>query len=506
MGFDWKAFGAAFLDKQTEGIKKRRTDAEEYEEEQEDLAKANRKAIADRTLLASEYGSMAEKAMALGASKEQVMAAMGSGAMGIKTFYEKLLAAANQKGMKTLGPADVESIMGMTEVFEVNPAYVDMKVGELANIMYGAKMDPTLAAEEPAKTSDSLLASMFGITAKDQAKKRLGATPFLGKMSITDVNELAAQAEYDSLFPNLGVNFFDREFYGPKAASDFVKNLSEAEVSALDTKGEARVTAAVLAFNKKIDDSEGNTAYDPAFKQEMQEFVHPDGRVGYTALDAEEDARELEIGRAAQAIVDTAVGVYGQTGLFDHEPSVNLMKRILGDEYVLEKMRELDLMPDEEDTEDNTTAILNAEADASSLEDLMSTPEGGSEDNQPTSQDNQTQDPETQAPDPEAQKEALLAKTFPKRPSSLSANRVGWDRDYKGKVDPKSGKVIIAPPRPADGGEKTKEIPVRAGGILNAPTGKIKKVTEAEYWDMTYGETHDPTSGLPFGYEALLED
>ena len=49
MGFDWKAFGAAFLDKQTEGIRKRREDAEEYEEEQEELAKANRKAIADRS-------------------------------------------------------------------------------------------------------------------------------------------------------------------------------------------------------------------------------------------------------------------------------------------------------------------------------------------------------------------------------------------------------------------------------------------------------------------------
>ena len=32
MGFNWKAFGAAFLDKQTEGIKKRRTDAEEFED------------------------------------------------------------------------------------------------------------------------------------------------------------------------------------------------------------------------------------------------------------------------------------------------------------------------------------------------------------------------------------------------------------------------------------------------------------------------------------------
>ena len=494
MGFDWKAFGAAFLDKQTEGIRKRRTDAEEYEEEQEELAKANRKAIADRTLLASEYGSMAEKAMALGATKEQVMAAMGSGAMGIKTFYEKLLAAANQKGMQTLGAADVEAIIEMPEVFEVNPAYVDMKVGELANIMYGAKMDPTLEAEEPAKTSDSLLASMFGVTAKDQAKKRLGATPFLGKMSITDVNELASQAEYDSLFPNLGVNFFDREFYGPKAAGDFVKDLSEIEVDAIDTKAQARIDEVVRVFNSRMDPN--RETYDEAFAERMK-------AEGYTSVDAAEDAKEAEIGRAARAIVDTTVGLYGQTGLFDHEPSVNLMKRIMGEEYVINQMRELGLMPDEDEEEDNTTVTSNAEADASSLEDLMSTPEGDTDDSQPE-ETTQTETTQTQAPDTEAQKEALLAKTFPKRPSSLSANRVGWDRDYKGKVDPESGKVIIAPPRPPEGGEKTKT--VRNENMFGIRQGPDLKLTEAEYWDRTYGETHDPTSGLPFGYETLLED
>ena len=90
MGFDWKAFGAAFLDKQTEGIRKRRADAEEYEEEQEELARENKKLIANRTLLAADAAQMAQKAMELGATKEQVMAAMGSGALGIKTFYEKL--------------------------------------------------------------------------------------------------------------------------------------------------------------------------------------------------------------------------------------------------------------------------------------------------------------------------------------------------------------------------------------------------------------------------------
>ncbi len=502
MGFDWKAFGAAFLDKQTEGIRKRRTDAEEYEEEQEELAKANRKAIADRTLLASEYGSMAEKAMALGATKDQVMAAMGSGAMGIKTFYEKLLAAANQKGMQTLGAADVEAIIEMPEVFEVNPAYVDMKVGEMAKIMYGAKMDPSLEPEaESVQTSDSILASMFGVDAMSKAKQRLGDTTFMGNMSIEDVNELAAQSEYNSLFPNLGVNFFDREFYGPEAAGDFVKDLSEIEVDAIDTKAQLRIDAVVMTFSARMDPS--NTSYDAEFAERMK-------AEGYTAVDAAEDAKENEIGRAARAIVDTTIGRFGQTGLFDHEPSVNLMKRIMGEEYVVNQMRELGLLPDEDEEETIPTTEPTSESTAEANKEaanLLSQPptESADDSEEPPQSDNQTEDTQTQAPDPEAQKEALLAKTFPKRPSSLSANRVGWDRDYKGKVDPKSGKVIIAPPRPPEGGEKTKELPIRTG-LFDSPTGKMKKVTEAEYWDETYGETHDPTSGLPFGYEALLED
>ena len=72
-----------------------------------------------------------------------------------------------------------------------------------------------------------------------------------------------------------------------------------------------------------------------------------------------------------------------------------------------------------------------------------------------------------------------------------------WDRKYEGKVDPKTGRAIIAPPRPPEGGEKTKEIPIRVGA-LGARTGKKKKVTEAEWWDITYGETHD-VNGIPKG-------
>ena len=53
--------------------------------------------------------------------------------------------------------------------------------------------------------------------------------------------------------------------------------------------------------------------------------------------------------------------------------------------------------------------------------------------------------------------------------------------------------------------KKLKSYPLRAGGILNAPIGRMKKVTEAEYWDATYGGTHDTMTGLPIGlYEIML--
>ena len=236
MAFNWKAFAASFLDKQTEGIRERREEAKEFEEEQEELAKQNRRLIAERTNLANSYGQLGQKAMALGATKEQVMAAMASGAQGIQTFYEKLLKAANQKGISTLGPADVEAIIDMPEVFEVNPEYIDMNLNELAKIQYGAAMKPGTEAAD-VQTSDSILASLFGTNAMSQAKQRLQDTKFSGNLSIADVNELAAQADYNALFPNLGVNFFDKEFYGPESASKFLNDLTEIEVDAVSGHG-----------------------------------------------------------------------------------------------------------------------------------------------------------------------------------------------------------------------------------------------------------------------------
>ena len=495
MGFDWKAFGAAFLDKQTEGIRKRRTDAEEYEDQQEELARANKKAIAERTLLASNAGSMAQKAIELGATKEQVMAAMGSGALGIKTFYEKLLAAANQKGMQTLGASDVEAIIDMPEVFEVNPEYIDMNLNQLAKIQYGAMMDPTLAAEQSdVQSSDSILASMFGTNAMSQAKQKLQDTKYIGGMSIADVNELAAQSDYDSLFPNLGVNFFDKEFYGPSSASEFLKTLTDIQMDAVSgTAADDFIKAAGDAHMRKT--REGGDEYDEGYAARNE---------GVTPMDKEQDAREYLIQTQARSIIQGTIGTYGQTGLFDHQPSVDLIRKIMGDQFVED---ELALLNSFNQPEENNTQLSDREENLGSFEAIKT----GMDEAEARTQAGviEQEDTQTQTPDPETQETTLPPEESNEefvpdpRPESkgtikdaLDAGGVkAWDRKYKGKLDPITGEKIIVEARPAAGGPKDKEVEARTSTGTRLP-GKTRKVTAREQWDILYGETHNP-DGTP---------
>ena len=489
MGFDWKAFGAAFLDKQTEGIRKRRTDAEEYEEEQEELARENKKLIANRTLLAADAAQMAQKARELGATKEQVMAAMSSGALGIKTFYEKLLAAANQKGMQTLGAADVEAIIDMPEVFEVNPAFVDMSLNEMAEIQYGVKPRPGTEAED-VQTSDSILASMFGVSAMGQAKKKLQDTKYIGGMSIADVNELAAQSDYDSLFPNLGVNFFDKEFYGPASASEFLKTLTDIQMDAVSgTAAEDFIDAAGKMHMKKTATS------SPDYDKE-----YADRNKGVTSMDKEQDAREYLIQTQARSVIQGTIDNFGQTGLFDHQPSVDLIKKIMGEKFVKDQ---LELFKSFNGVDEDDTQLTDRELTQEG-EELFAAKERIREADK---QFKPQEDPETQTPDPETQETTLpteetddefVPKPRPEGKSilgvstdALNAATRSWDRKYEGKLDPVTGEKIMIDPRPDAGGPKDKEVEVVNQFGIRQP-GKTKKVTAREEWDILYGETHNP--------------
>ena len=488
MSFNWKAFAASFLDKQTEGIKERREKAETFEEEEKEKANRNALLVSQRNALAQDAAQIGQAAMQLGATKEQVIAAMSSGSTGVKQFYEKLLKAANQKGVKTLGPSDIDAIIDMPEVFEVNPEYVDGSLLDFAKQTYGAQIRPDMK-KAPIQTSDSMLAQLFGVDAMSQAKKRLQDTEYVGGMSIADINELARQSDYNSLFGEIGVNFFDKEFYGPQAASTLLKDVTDeaarAEVSSL-TK--ARVEKAIQDLNVAQNPTDGS---EPTRTDETVDSV--------TA-----EATQLSIRLELEPIIQTALDMYGTTGILEHEPTLKLIRETMGEEYL---QQQIELIRGSENTTDTTDTLTDRELTQEG-EELFAAKERireadkqfkPQEDSETQTPDTKTEEETTQTEtsDTETEKTALLAKTFPKRPSGFGnlAAKGQWDAKYEGKVDPETGKAIIVDARPIEGGEKTKEITARNQfGVRMA--GVKKKVTEAEYWDDQYGNTHNP-DGTP---------
>ena len=348
MGFNWKAFTAAFLDKQPEGIRERRKEAKDYEEEQKEAANRNAKLVSQRNLIAQDAAQIGAAAQQLGATREQVIAAMSSGSLGIKQFYEKLLKAANQKGVTTLGESDVEAIIDMPEVFEVNPEYIDGTLLDFAKQTYGAQTRSDMK-KEPIQTSDSVMAQLFGFNAMNQAKKSLQAE-YMGGMSVADINELAAQQEYNSLFNDLGVNFFDKEFYGPPAASKLLKDVTDeaarAEVSSI-TK--ARVEAAVDALNLAQNPLDGS---EPSRMDENEASV---------TADAIQYSIQLEL----TPLIQSAIDMYGTTGIFDHQPTLDLIKKTLGEDYL---QQQLELIQGTENTLDSTDTLSDREENLGSAE------------------------------------------------------------------------------------------------------------------------------------------
>ena len=489
MGFNWKAFTAAFLDKQTEGIRERRKEAKDFEEEQKEAANRNAKLVSQRNLIAQDAAQIGAAAQELGATKEQVIAAMSSGSLGIKQFYEKLLKAANQKGVTTLGESDIEAIIDMPEVFEVNPEYIDGTLLDFAKQTYGAQTRSDMK-KEPIQTSDSVMAQLFGFDAMNQAKKSLQDTEYMGGMSVADINELAAQQEYNSLFNDLGVNFFDKEFYGPQAASNLLKEVT-------DEAARAEVSSLTKAFAEREVDNWKAVRFDESLPDSER-------RTDETEASVKADATQYAVRERLEDIFKTALNMYGTTGILDHEPTLKLIRETMGDEFLQDETELIRRTENTLDSTEDSTDTLSDRELTQEGEELFAAKEQIREANK---QFKPQEDPETQTPDTETQKTTLPPEETDDefvpipRPEgravlgistdALNARTKGWDRKYAGKLDPVTGEKIMIDPRPDAGGPKDKEVEVVNQFGIRQP-GKTKKVTAREEWDILYGETHNP--------------
>ena len=321
-------FSASFLNEIAEGIDTRTEKAEAYEEEQKKLAERNAAIINTRNLRAQEAALIGQKAIQLGARKEHVKAAMASGMKGVAELYDKLQTAANQKGVKTLGEDDIEAIINMPSLPSVNQRYVDMSLRDFANMTYGVKpMDDRPEVE----TSDSVVRKLLGFEDMNLAKQRLQDTEYVEGMSIADINEAARQAEYTSLFPDIGFTLMEVNFYGPDAAGEFVKDFTETATKATTGKvAEAFIQNQVSAAIDKAQRSGS-----PLTPDEIAEI--------------QKGAEQFLAQQAVLPLIETTAGMYGKGGFFKHNTTIDLIEKTMGADFLADYMEVYNIDQDDEE-------------------------------------------------------------------------------------------------------------------------------------------------------------
>tara|TARA_B000000565_G_scaffold128599_1_gene97048 strand:+ start:756 stop:2069 length:1314 start_codon:yes stop_codon:yes gene_type:complete len=321
-------FSASFLNEIAEGIDTRTEKAEAYEEEQKKLAERNAAIINTRNLRAQEAALIGQKAIQLGARKEHVKAAMASGMKGVAELYDKLQTAANQKGVKTLGEDDIEAIINMPSLPSVNQRYVDMSLRDFANMTYGVKpMDDRPEVE----TSDSVVRKLLGFEDMNLAKQRLQDTEYVEGMSIADINEAARQAEYTSLFPDIGFTLMEVNFYGPDAAGEFVKDFTETATKA--TTGKVAETFIQAQVSAAIDKAQRSGS--PLTPDEIAEI--------------QKGAEQFLAQQAVLPLIETTAGMYGKGGFFKHNTTIDLIEKTMGADFLADYMEVYNIDQDDEE-------------------------------------------------------------------------------------------------------------------------------------------------------------
>ena len=253
---------------------------------------------------------------------------MASGMKGVAELYDKLQTAANQKGVKTLGEDDIEAIINMPSLPSVNQRYVDMSLRDFANMTYGVKpMDDRPEVE----TSDSVVRKLLGFEDMNLAKQRLQDTEYVEGMSIADINEAARQAEYTSLFPDIGFTLMEVNFYGPDAAGEFVKDFTETATKA--TTGKVAETFIQSQVSAAIDKAQRSGS--PLTPDEIAEI--------------QKGAEQFLAQQAVLPLIETTAGMYGKGGFFKHNTTIDLIEKTMGADFLADYMEVYNIDQDDEE-------------------------------------------------------------------------------------------------------------------------------------------------------------
>jgi len=304
MGFDWGAFATGFLKETAKNINEAKEDAKQYEERQRELAERNKLTISKRNAVANEVISISNMLRDNGASQAVIQAAISAGPKAIADLANKVNNARDIYGRK-LNSDDIETLVNMPENFSV----IDMDTEDFIKKTYGLGYEGVGTTES--KPERTFMDRLSGRKLRDEARYRLDSEVMQDGLTAYDINQMAAQTDYESLVPGTFITFNEVKYFNP--ATDMA-SFSRTFTSLVD---DVEDSAEYSAIKSRIEQIKFSEDLDDTQKAEQ--------------IAAEQEKLDALYLKSVQPTIDSMVSTYGDTFV---DATQGFLRNYLSDAYV----------------------------------------------------------------------------------------------------------------------------------------------------------------------------
>jgi len=224
MGFDAKAFGAAFATEIAGGIKKRSEEASKFRDEEKAKAERNLTIFQKRIAQKDAVMTFANTLKGLGATNADIMYFAKDGPAVLKSIHDtisdKAKAYYDLTGNK-LSPETVSKMMNIPKGFEEAASKYDSLDQFLdAGYRLSQENDEFEQPENEEILAGNFLLGIMGVGAKERVRRKLETEKYIGDTTIGQLNRIAAQRDFVDVFggefsraaldPTIGPRILDR--------------------------------------------------------------------------------------------------------------------------------------------------------------------------------------------------------------------------------------------------------------------------------------------------------
>lgn len=197
-------FATGVLESLDKRIDRNAEEARVYKEEQRELAKQSKQAIANRTTLVQNLLSVANKLKKQGVSQAQIKAAHSAGPDSLLNLSTQVQTYLAKKGTAKLSPDEVEAMITTSDLTQMTPEVQSMNLKQFLDST--ANM-PTVSTVTETADERNILERALGVGQKDAIRVKLDQEMQPGGFSVADLNEAATLSSYNSLMPGASATF-----------------------------------------------------------------------------------------------------------------------------------------------------------------------------------------------------------------------------------------------------------------------------------------------------------